>query len=550
MFIRITSKTAQFDLIPRGFTTTEGNRVILPDVANAKQFLEQFRDNPLAMARLNDLHDHLIGPISATRLRDDDGRIQQLAEAITGLSGGQVAVIRREEETQSRWHGAGTFPTTSTPEPVSRPITDYERRRWAEALETKPVPEQQYKIVIEVAGKHLEPLDGHLDLRRLPNGDDYGHDTYFKCDTGSDAHRVVLRFDNVPNKPRQLYYVIGTYNLPLCMNIIPVEREAEVQQWSNVLIPLAPVYNTKSNHLTPNNDSPEPSNNSPEPDNNSSASDPNTIPPTSAFTALPPGWLYVYLNGYLWREVQVDSYAGVLRDVKLPSHPCQHQRPAEGQPFHLLLVPHKLNGITQTVQLAYSRRQWTWTQLCQAGGIDPNDRGFLPHIKQRSARTPVDPAFQQAHLNTLDFTRYDRGFEVTTEATTDATTENPAPSGYTISSISTAPKVMFDDPPMLPRDLLAKYRHLNIPVVTLNDIPNTNIDVELCFQLVTETGQVIKNIPYKTAFTGTTVSDLHLNDGNTDAMGKTTVVSTTINEAIDFYVVWSKVNINKNFFKR
>ncbi|NOZ53624.1 MAG: hypothetical protein GXP08_10860, partial [Gammaproteobacteria bacterium] len=47
------------------------------------------------MARLEDLHGHLVGPISASRMRDDNGgRIQTLAAAITGLAGGQVAVIR------------------------------------------------------------------------------------------------------------------------------------------------------------------------------------------------------------------------------------------------------------------------------------------------------------------------------------------------------------------------------------------------------------------------------------------------------------------------
>jgi len=247
MYIRITGHTDQFDLIPYGFFATEGTRVVFPDVASARQFLEQFRNNALAMRRLNDLHNDIVGPISASRLCSDDARLKKLAGDIAGLSGGRVAVIRREQDdASSRRAGgsglsapsalaSGSALATTNPKPISRPITDAERRRWAEP---EPVPEQKYKIVIEVAGKHLKPLVGWLDLRPTADGEDYGHDTHFKRDTGSDKHRVVLRFDNVPNKPRQLYYVIGTYPLPLCMHVSPVEREAEAQQWSNVLIPV------------------------------------------------------------------------------------------------------------------------------------------------------------------------------------------------------------------------------------------------------------------------------------------------------------------------
>ncbi|NOZ52589.1 MAG: hypothetical protein GXP08_05510, partial [Gammaproteobacteria bacterium] len=101
--------------------------------------------------------------------------------------------------------------------------------------------------------------------------------------------RVSDRLDDDALIPRQLYYTIGTLHLPLCRNITP--------------------------------DDPEPS--------------------ADLITALPSGWLYVYLNGYLWREVQVERHAGALRDVDLAAHPGKHPRPATGPWFELLLVPHK-----------------------------------------------------------------------------------------------------------------------------------------------------------------------------------------------------------------
>jgi len=439
MLIRLTGQTGQFDLIPNEFTVTEGTRVIFADVTSASQFLAQFCYDSLSMGRLEDLHDHISPVGSVKRYINEDTLLKQLAPALTGLSGGRVAVIEREQdEAQPRWRGADALSTALKPmEPISRPITERERQRWEESFNTEP--EQKYKVVIEVAGKHLESLKGsRLDLRRLPNGDDYTRDIYFHRDTSRDAHRSVLQSDNVPNQPRQLYYILGTDCIPLCMNVTPVVREAEASQWANVLIPLLPVARMAAT-----------GNNSPN--------------PSREHRILPPGWLYVYLNGYIWREARVGRYAGVLRHVEYDRHPGKHQRPVEGDSFELLVVPHKLNGVTQTVQIAYSRQQWTWTQLCNAGGINPDDPCFLPRQKQRWANIPVDPAFQQAHLTTLDFSAYDQGF---------ATASKHPDQGPTISPVASAPNVMYEPgPPLSAKDRLANYRHLNIPVVSLPIAP-------------------------------------------------------------------------------
>jgi len=508
MFIRITSHTEQFDLIPYGFFATDGTRVIFADTDSAAQFLEQFRRNDLALRRLNDLYDDIVGLIQAGRVRDDNQRLKTLAREITGLSGGPVAVIRREpDEASSRRGGGAAFSApfalaasqvAKNPTPISRPITDAERCRWAEP---EPVPAQKYKIVVEVAGKHLKPLNGRLELKPTPEKDDSGHDAYFHNDTGSNKHRVVLCFDNVPNKPRQLYYVIGTNRLPLCMHVTPVEREAQAQQWANVLIPLIPVcrYIPQA----------------------SSRPDSDTEAPTDLITALPPGWLYIYLNGYLWREIQIDSYTGVLRDVDLAAHPGKQQRPANGQWFDLLLVPHQLNGATQAVQLAYARQQWTWTQLCQTGGIDPSDPRFLPVLKQRSANIAVDPAFQHRHLTTLDLSSYNRGFESTNaiqvnadQANADQANADPVPE-VGIRAVATAPEVIFDDPPLPPRDLLAKYRHLNIPVVTLNDLPMSKTDINISLSYTDSENTPATDIPYLIRFAnGQTRKGILDNKGN------------------------------------
>lgn len=74
-------------------------------------------------------------------------------------------------------------------------------------------------------------------------------------------------------------------------------------------------------------------------------------------------------------------------------------------------------------------------------------------------------------------------------------------------------------------------------------------DFQLRFELMTETGVAVSDAPYKTALSGSAVDDLHLEDAKTDASGQTAVVSETSGEAIDFYLVWAKVKVNKGFLK-
>lgn len=75
--------------------------------------------------------------------------------------------------------------------------------------------------------------------------------------------------------------------LPLGKPCAPVEKNTQKGQWENVLVPVLPLrhYNI--------------------PDPRLSATRPTR------------GWVYVYLNGHLWRELHVVNEYGALRDVDL-----------------------------------------------------------------------------------------------------------------------------------------------------------------------------------------------------------------------------------------
>lgn len=82
------------------------------------------------------------------------------------------------------------------------------------------------------------------------------------------------------------------------------------------------------------------------------------------------GWLYIYRNGYLWRELQILP-SGFLKDVNLRRHQGQHFRPATGEADSRVIVPWKIDNKRQTIEIAYSEVQWSWPRINAMGGMDP-----------------------------------------------------------------------------------------------------------------------------------------------------------------------------------
>ena len=71
----------------------------------------------------------------------------------------------------------------------------------------------------------------------------------------------------------------------------------------------------------------------------------------------------------------------------------------------------------------------------------------------------------------------------------------------------------------------------------------------LRFKVIDEGAKPLIKLPFKTVKSGTSAEPLHIADGITNYDGLTPIVSTKKNESVDFYIVWAKLNINKDFFK-
>jgi hypothetical protein len=83
------------------------------------------------------------------------------------------------------------------------------------------------------------------------------------------------------------------------------------------------------------------------------------------------GWLYIYRNGYLWRELQVRENS-FMADVNLRRHQGEHTRRASGESDSRVIVPWKIDNQVQTIEIAFSEVQWSWARINAMGGMEPD----------------------------------------------------------------------------------------------------------------------------------------------------------------------------------
>lgn len=88
--------------------------------------------------------------------------------------------------------------------------------------------------------------------------------------------------------------------------------------------------------------------------------------------------LYIYVNGYLWRELEVGRYRSstYFQDVNIEyyenaSKQEKDNRIATGQRVNRVVLPVKLENKEVTVEVAYSHVQWSWARVESLGGIAP-----------------------------------------------------------------------------------------------------------------------------------------------------------------------------------
>jgi hypothetical protein len=82
--------------------------------------------------------------------------------------------------------------------------------------------------------------------------------------------------------------------------------------------------------------------------------------------------LYVFLDGHLWREIEVDQN-GLCCDVDLAEHAGLNQRPATGKGQPWLVLPARIEGRRPEIEMAVSAVPWSWGRIMAMGGLSNDD---------------------------------------------------------------------------------------------------------------------------------------------------------------------------------
>jgi hypothetical protein len=113
---------------------------------------------------------------------------------------------------------------------------------------------------------------------------------------------------------------------------------------------------------------------------------------------LPNGWLYLFMEGHLWREFNITTISQGMplyhfSEVNLITQQGRHRREASTQGrMDTILLPKKIQGKAVSMGVAFSETQWPWARIVSAGGMHPADPRVLAHRQPPSS----DASFVQS----------------------------------------------------------------------------------------------------------------------------------------------------------
>ena len=92
----------------------------------------------------------------------------------------------------------------------------------------------------------------------------------------------------------------------------------------------------------------------------------------------PHTYLYIFKDGYLWREITV-NHLGRLLEVDLSTSIPGKGRNVTGELTQGIMLPLEDADGKHTFSIAVSVIQWTWAMIHLMGGLNPNDPRFEPY---------------------------------------------------------------------------------------------------------------------------------------------------------------------------
>ncbi|MBA3979846.1 MAG: hypothetical protein C0462_04505, partial [Alcanivorax sp.] len=127
------------------------------------------------------------------------------------------------------------------------------------------------------------------------------------------------------------------------------------------------------------------------------------------------GWLYIFVNGHLWREVHVTD-GNLFHDINLAREQGKDARPHLGivPEARYLTLPTRLNGEAPVLEIAYSEVQWSWHTVCRMGGLAPDDIRYLPDLPVHAQWQGIsaDEALRAQRCQRIDLAAYDDSWDI------------------------------------------------------------------------------------------------------------------------------------------
>jgi hypothetical protein len=188
------------------------------------------------------------------------------------------------------------------------------------------------------------------------------------------------------------------------------------------------------------------------------------------------GWLYLFLDGHLWREIQVRIIEGarpVFADVNLTRHQGREERPATVEADTRLLLPYRVGDERKpdALQICYAEQQWGWSYVCRLGGMDPQDPRYIEalhsgeHYKRDYQGIPVDAGYRRKRMQSVQLHKHwlaggEQGFSIWDSylMEIDRAVEQEGQQQYRIDRRGEIPVLALHDPLAIARDLAAAHQ--------------------------------------------------------------------------------------------
>lgn len=125
---------------------------------------------------------------------------------------------------------------------------------------------------------------------------------------------------------------------------------------------------------------------------------------------LRPGWIYLFRDGHLWRELSVLAFGAMnmYQDVNLAAYKGKDHRPPTCPGETHILLPYRFANHSSTFEIAYSEIQWSWAQIESFGGLAKDDpRLTLPPALDHKRPKPAKSKRRAERLQQIQLKKGD-----------------------------------------------------------------------------------------------------------------------------------------------